>query len=116
MSALFNEGTQQDDRVLEDMITENNIAPYPFENDGVSLDTMYPGGANQLAALQTHDTEFISGTTIAGTTRMKGGMFPCGLVRVVAQKETTGGSSLFLQLDLVPGHHRGYLCEPMTEM
>ena len=52
MAAIFNEGTDQDDLVLEDMITENNIAPYPFENDGVHIDTMYPGGANQLSGLQ----------------------------------------------------------------
>ena len=30
MSAVFNEGTQQDDQVISDMITENNLAPYPF--------------------------------------------------------------------------------------
>jgi len=27
--------------------------------------------------------------------------------------ETT---NLRIQIDLVPGNHRGYLCEPMTEM
>jgi len=43
MAALFNDGTNQDDQVMNDMITENNIAPYPFENDGTHLDTMYPG-------------------------------------------------------------------------
>ncbi len=116
MQALFNEGTEQSDEVIGDMITENNIAPYPFENDGTAVDTMYPGGANQLAGLETHDIEFITPTTIGGTTYMKGGSFPCGLVRVQAQKSTAGGGVLQLQIDLVPGHHRGYLCEPMTEM
>ena len=77
-AALFNDGTDQDAAVLNDMISENNIAPYPFENDGVNLDTMYPGGANQLATLQVHDIETISSTTIGGMTRVKGGLFPCG--------------------------------------
>ncbi len=112
MSALFNEGTQQTDVVLEDMISENNIAPYPFENDGVNVDTMYPNGANQLSGLQIHDIDSVTPTTIGGITRLKGGNFPCGLIRVDFDGEGTYG----LQIDLVPGHHRGYLCEPMTEM
>jgi hypothetical protein len=114
LTALFNEGTQQDDEVLDDMVSENNLAPYPFENDGVHVDTMYPGGANQLPALQTHDQASITNTTIGGTTMMKGGNFPCGLVRIQHAPQET--SNLVIQVDLIPGNHRGYLCEPMTEM
>jgi hypothetical protein len=115
MSALFNDGTEQTDRVIEDMITENNIAPYPFENDGVHIDTMYPGGANQGAGLEVHDIEFITPTTIGGTTRLKGGNFPCGLIDI-AQTNVSSDSVALLFIDLIPGDHRGYLCEPMTEM
>lgn len=75
MMAMFNDGTLQDNVVINDMITENNLAPYPFENDGVNADTMYPGGANQLAGMQIHTSQFISATTIGGTTRLKGGNF-----------------------------------------
>jgi hypothetical protein len=117
MSALFNEGTDQDDQVITDMVTENNVAPYPFENDGVHLDTMYPGGANQLSGLQIHDSTSYGATTIGGTTRIKGGNFPCGLIKishaVTAESQT---HNVVLYLDLVPGNHRGYMCEPMTEM
>ena len=116
MSALFNEGTSQDETVLEDMISENNLAPYPFENDGIHLDTMYPGGANQLTGLQLHDMEFVTGTTIGGTTRLKGGNFPCGLIQFTVSNSTAAESTISLLIDLVPGTHRGYLCEPMTEM
>jgi hypothetical protein len=116
MAALFNEGTTQDDNVLTDMITENNLAPYPFENDGVHTDTMYPGGANQLATLQPHDIENITGTTIGGTTRLKGGNFPCGLMRFDFLNQAGEPQGLNIQLEFVPGNHRGYLCEPMTEM
>ncbi len=116
LAGIFDEGTTQDDRVLDDMITENNIAPYPFENDGTHVDTMYPGGANQLVGLETHDLEFITGTTIGGTTHLKGGNFPCGLIRITGQKDTAVASAITIQVDLVPGDHRGYLCEPMTEM
>ena len=117
LAGIFDEGTQQDDRVLDDMITENNIAPYPFENDGVNVDTMYPGGANQLAGLQIHDLEYVTGTTVGGTTYLKGGQFPCGLIRFDFVNNDEGADLLHtFTVDLVPGDHRGYLCEPMTEM
>ena len=122
MGALTNEGMDQDKDVLDRMVgaaAENNQAPYPFENDGVNADTMYPNGANQLAGLQIHDFDNITGTTIGGMTRMKGGMFPCGLIRfdLVNQNRVPGQTINFtFSIDLVPGHHRGYLCEPMTEM
>lgn len=115
LGSLFNEGTDQDKQVLDDMITENNIAPYPFENDGVHTDTQYPGGANQLIGLQIHDLENVTSTTIGGTTRLKGGNFPCGLVKISATNWSQV-STITLTIDLVPGNHRGYLCEPMTEM
>jgi hypothetical protein len=117
MQAIFNEGTDQDSLILDDMIEENNIAPYPFENDGVNTDTMYPGGANQLGGMQVHDITSYGATTIGGTTRIKGGNFPCGLVRFDhAVSAASEAHNLILMIDLVPGNHRGYLCEPMTEM
>jgi hypothetical protein len=116
MTALFNEGTEQSDEVLGDMITENNIAPYPFENDGTNVDTMYPGGANQAPGLQIHDNEKITTTTIGGITRIKGGNFPCGLMKFTFANLASDGLTFGIQIDLVPGNHRGYLCEPMTEM
>jgi hypothetical protein len=115
MAALFNEGTEQDESILEDMIAENNIAPYPFENDGVNVDTMYPGGANQLSGLQIHDLSNVSSTTVGGTTRLKGGNFPCGLIKLSATNWSQV-STITLTIDLIPGNHRGYMCEPMTEM
>ena len=119
LAALFNEGTQQDDQVISDMITENNLAPYPFENDGVNLDTMYPGGANQMTGLEWHDfVQIYSSSGLAtgvGIQRLKGGNFPCGLVRF-DWTPLEVAANVVIQIDLVPGSHRGYLCEPMTEM
>ena len=121
MQAIFNEGTNQDEQIIEDMTSENNVAPYPFENGpivggGTFGDTMYPGGANQLATLQPHDIESITGTTIGGTTRLKGGNFPCGLMRFDFLNQSLEAQGLNIQLEFIPGSHRGYLCEPMTEM
>ena len=121
LTALFNEGQAQDDQVITDMITENNVAPYPFENGpvvggGTFGDTMYPGGANQMVGLEVHDIEYVTGTTIGGTTRLKGGNFPCGLIEFAVVNSGDNESTLTLQIDLIPGNHRGYLCESMTEM
>ncbi len=124
LAATFNEGTDQDAAVLSDMITENNQAPYPFENAQVPgaapgvvfTDTHYPNGANNLGGLQIHDLQFISVTTIGGTTRIPGGLFPCGLMKIIISNESGVSGNATFQIDLVPGTHRGYLCEPMTEM
>ena len=80
------------------------------------MDTMYPGGANQLSGLELHDLEYVTGTTIGGTTRLKGGNFPCGLIQFAVVNNGDQPSQLSLLIEMIPGQHRGYLCEPMTEM
>ena len=118
LQATFNEGTQQSADVLDTMsgpLAENNIAPYPFENDGTATDTQYPGGANQGTGLEIHDNMNVQTTTIGGNTYLKGGNFPCGLIEFLFTNSGTVGA-VGIQIDLVPGNHRGYLCEPMTEM
>ncbi len=118
MAATQNEGTDQTTEVLDDMISENNIAPYPFENDGTAVDTMYPGGANQLTGLQWHDTTQVystSATTNVGITRVKGGNAPCGLLKII-WTPSEGVASIIVQVDMLPGFERGYLAEPMQDM
>ncbi len=114
ISQLDSDGTQQIDHVLDDMISENNLAPYPFEGDGAHLDTMYPGGANQLKGLEVHDVSFVTPTTIGGSTRIAGSNFPCGLMAFTWAPN--GASNIVFQVELVPGPHRGYLAMPMQEM
>jgi len=125
LSALFNEGTQQDDQVISDMISENNLAPYPFENDGVNTDTMYPGGANQMPYLEIAGYSTVTQTTIGGITRFSGFNAPCGLLEFHNQIRYYGAPDLsgpivvkncVLEIDLIPGTHRGYLEESMMEM
>ncbi len=116
MAATFNEGTDQVQDVLADMISENNIAPYPFENDGTAVDTMYPGGANQLAGQEFHDSAFITGTTIGGITSIRGSNFPCGLITIAHNITAPPEGGVILEVLLIPGTHRGYLAEPMQDM
>ena len=113
MAATFNQGTEQTSDVIEHAAEDNNIAPYPFENDGANADTMYPGGANQASAMVLHDQLNVTGTTVSNSVRSRGGQFPAGLIRI--RKDATLDGAI-LQVHLVPGNHRGYLCEPMTDM
>ena len=77
----------------------------------------YPGQPTNNDAAILHDQSYLTTTTIGGTTRLKGGNFPCGLIKIgVVNLDPTESLELTLQVDLVPGPHRGYLCEPMTEM
>lgn len=105
LNLMFDVGDNNTD-VMTNAIGKNNDLPY-IQDD-------YPGGATQLPGLQIHDATDLSGTTISGSSYLKGGNFPCGLVRVDAQ--SAEGFTAVLLVDLVPGHHRGYMCEPMTEM
>ncbi len=119
LSALQNEGIDQDSEVLADMITENNQAPYPFENDGVHTDTQYPGGANQPAGagskIELHDVVGVSATTIGNTTHMKGGTFQGGLVRFDLS-DLSADSNVAILVHLVAGPHRGYMCQAMQDV
>ena len=114
MAAIFNEGTTQSHEIIEDLIAENNIAPYPYEGaEGSGLtDTQYPGGANQAPGVQIHDIAAATTTTVGGTTRLKGGNFMGGLIKL---NYTNGANSTF-QVHLVPGNHRGYLAQSMKDL
>lgn len=111
MRLMFDVGNDNAD-VLANVSDRNDELPYPQVD--------YPGGQIQLAGLQVHDVSQIfstSGTTNVGITRAKGGNFPCGLIAFDWAPASGGPNvNLGIQIDLVPGNHRGYLCEPMTEM
>lgn len=113
MRQMFDVGNDNAE-VVANATNKNDDLPYP--------QTTYPGGAIQLSGLQSHDVADIystSSTTNTGIVRAKGGNFPCGLIAfdVAPRSGEVGAETAFLiQIDLVPGNHRGYLCEPMTEM
>ncbi len=113
------QSTEQDQDVIDELEQLGDKAPYPFEGDGTFAGTMYPGGETNAPSLQIHDFTSISGTTLGGISYLKGGMFPCGLLRLQLKNENAGAGhdlTFSLTVSLVPGKHRGYLCEPMTDM
>lgn len=109
LSRMFDVGNDINE-IVENATDRNDNLPYPQVD--------YPGGATQAPAMVIHDLCRISGTTVGGTTYGKGGNFPCGLIRFEWSNdvESSTSSNIAIQIDLVPGDHRGYLCEPMTEM
>jgi len=111
IGAMSNDGTNQDSEVLEDIVKQDQ-PPYPFENDGNHLTTMYPGGEIQLPALRIHDAGYFNAGPNANKITLEGGSFPCGLVNI----NNASQDNLSMILTLVPGTHRGYLAESMTEM
>ena len=104
---MFDKGMEQEE-IIENAIDRNDNLPYP------QLD--YPGGDTQAPSLQLHDIGFLTPTTIGGVTRLKGGNFPCGLFRFLFENTGSTTPNVLIVVDLVPGNHRGYLAEPMTEM
>ena len=105
---MFDVGMDDSD-VMENAVGKNDNLPYP--------QTHYPGGDTQLPGLEWHDFTQIyntSATTNVGIATVKGGNFPCGLIRIDWTPDES--ANLVIQIDLIPGNHRGYLCEPMTEM
>ena len=113
ISAIDNESSSQVDRVITDMLEENKQAPYPFENDGVHGDTKYPGGANQAPGCEIHDAVFITPTTVGGKTTIPGTNFQGGLIKI---NNTINEGNVVMLLHLVPGPHRGYMCQKMQDV
>jgi len=108
MARMFDVAQTFDD-VLDNATDRNDNLPYPRAD--------YPGGAIQAPTLEIHDITSISATTIGGQSRVKGGQFPCGLIRFdwAPSADNPTSVNFVVQIDLVPGMHRGYMCEKMLE-
>lgn len=108
LNLMFDVGDNNTD-VLANVVGKNDQLPYNQDE--------YPGGAVDMEGLEWHDIVTLyesNATNGVGSQRVKGGNFPCGLIAIDWTPEDA--ANVVLQIDLVPGNHRGYLCEPMTEM
>ena len=109
MSSMFDVGSANPE-ILDNAENENDDLPYTQVN--------YPGGAAQLPGLELHDVTRVystSATTDIGIARLKGGNVPCGLLAIDWLSADDAGI-LIVQIDMIPGNHRGYLAEPMQDM
>jgi len=112
LRAMFDVGNDNEE-ITQKATDKNDDLPYDQVN--------YPGGQNQLQGLDFHDTINITSTTVSGKSSAKGGLFPCGLIRIkydssLGADQGTGVYQSVLQINLVPGSARGYMTEAMQEM
>ncbi len=121
MTQLFDVGDNLEE-IRDDIISDNDKPPYPVGNSESTgaLSEFYPGGANSLPGTEVVGYAIIGGQSATGSITaqrsIKGGMFPCGLVEVKSNLPGLAASHYDLIVHLVPGEHRGYLCEPMQDV
>lgn len=104
MQQMFDVGNDNS-MIIDNATAVNDDLPYPQVD--------YPGGDTQAPGLQLHSSFKASGSTvIANRITVPGCTVPCGLIKF----SNDTGVNARLQIHLVPGMHRGYLCEPMQDM
>lgn len=106
LAKMFDVGDNTSE-VLDNATDTNDNLPYPQVN--------YPGGEVQAPTMQLHALATTTGTTVGGMTSIKGGTFPCGLVKLTIVNNDSIARGYVLTIDMVPGMHRGYMCESMLE-
>jgi hypothetical protein len=101
---MFDDGNANPE--ILDVVTDNNDdLPYP--------QFPYPGGDEMGSVLQLHSHTDVTATISAvdNSFYMPGTQVPCGLLKFTNNTDKV----MEVFIDLVPGSHRGYLCEPMQE-
>lgn len=106
LNEMVDVGDNNDD-IIQNAVDRNDQLPYH--------QTLYPGQAGNGEGAMFHHVSFLSGTTVGGQTHVQGGNFPCGLIKFDMVNDTSTSQNLVIQINLVPGSHRGYLCEKMED-
>jgi hypothetical protein len=107
MNEVFDVADNLDEIRLD--VTDNNDLPPYRVGDEASSDEFYPGGVNNQPEAALHSISFVTSSTVGGKTPVEGGMFGCGLMRF--DWDIENAASIYLAIDLVPGHYKGYLTE-----
>lgn len=107
MTELFDDGDQLEDlrEIIED---DNDRPPYAVGPHG-NANEFYPGGAAEFPTLQVHSFCSFSTTTVSAKNTIMGGLFQNGLIKLYNNTE----ADLTMIVHMMPGTHRGYLCEAM---
>ena len=90
------------------------VANAEFRNDELPYNQdQYPGSAGNAPDLELVNRIILNaGSTVAAKYTLAGSNFPCGIVKI----KNDANAAFDLLVHLVPGNHRGYLAESMTEM
>ena len=109
MRLMFDVGNDSSE-ITENATERNNDLPYPQAD--------YPGSQSNMNQLETQG--YVLNASTVGVTTFNTGPFtaPCGLIRLDFQAQSAAGdvgTYNVITVELVPGNHRGYLCETMEE-
>jgi len=123
MTELFDVGEQLTE-VQENYTDENDSPPYRVgaaEPGDITHDKVYiPGASDNLPVLEIHSALSFTATTVSGKQQIGGTNVQCGLLRIDANgftaSTTEQTSGLFMQVHLVPGPHKGYMCQKMQDV
>jgi len=110
MNSLFDLGGN-DLEIRDNLVDENDQAPYPIIGD-TSGQERYPGGESNLPGLElvTPPITSAAGTDYSGRTVIPGFAALCGLIALKVDGAVT------IQVELVPGFHRGYMVDEMEDL
>jgi len=107
-SMMFDVGDNNED-IMDNVVGKNDELPYQ--------QTEYPGGPVNLATLENQVAVINTNTVGFSEYRFTGFSAPCGLIRIdQIYSDDTSTFPLIIELELMPGDHRGYLAEPMKDM
>jgi hypothetical protein len=109
LTNVMRQGTDQTEDILDDLEVQNTDVPYD-QNE-------YPGGNSNADGAELVHYDGFSGTNNSGVIQSSyTGPFnaQCGLIKMIRTGNTD--HPLILELNLMPGDHRGYLCQPMQDV
>lgn len=107
MNLMFDAGGNNEE-LIDNATDKNDNLPYDQVN--------YPGTTANFEGCEVIGYAGVnagSGTGVVQAT-VAGTNVPCGLIRI--DSAITGGTYYDIIIDLVPGPHRGYLCESMRDV
>ncbi len=109
MNELFDVG-ENNEEIRDDLVEQNDRPPYALIG-AASVREAYPGGSEEFMTAQVHGFCNFTTTTVSSKNSIQGGMFGLGLIKI--QNNTAG--DLQLLIHMMPGDHRGYLCEELIQ-
>ncbi len=107
MNELFDLG-ENNEEIRDDLVDDNDRPPYALIG-ATSVRETYPGGSEEFPVAQIHSFCQFTATTVSSKNRIMGGMFGAGLMTI----NNSTGSNITMILHMLPGDHRGYLCEEL---
>lgn len=107
MNDLFDDGEQLEE-IRDDLVNDNDRPPYAMISAG-SIRESYPGGSEEQPTVQIHSFCNFTATTVSGKNNIMGGIFQNGLLKFKNNTE----AAVNVLVHMVPGEHRGYMCERM---